>query len=97
MEELLSTETYRTLKKDLTVAQEAKISHILRKYVKKDEISDELYNWLRLSVASHSGTMGWQRSIRRVYHSDPSFHASNPPHTDFPNTLPNLFLPLLVP
>ena len=49
MEELLSTDTYRMLKKDPTAAQEAKIGRVLRDYVKKNEVNDELYNWLRPS------------------------------------------------
>ena len=49
LEELLNTNTYRRLKKDPTAAQEAKIGRILKDHVKKNEISDGLYNRLRPS------------------------------------------------
>ena len=49
LERLLNTNTYKILKKDPTAAQETKIGRILREYVKKDEISDGLYNQLRSS------------------------------------------------
>ena len=49
LEGLLNTDTYKVLKKNPTAAQEARIGHVLREYVKKDEISDGLYNQLRPS------------------------------------------------
>ena len=48
MEELLNTGIYRILKRNPTAAQEAKIGYVLRKRVKKNEISKKPYNWLRL-------------------------------------------------
>ena len=37
---------YGILWKDPTTAQEARIGHVLRDYVRKNEIINELYNWL---------------------------------------------------
>ena len=65
LEGLLNTDTYKGLKKDPSAAQEARIGHVLREYVKKDEISDGLYDQLRPSGVNHPGSMGSQKSIQK--------------------------------
>ena len=49
IEGLLNTNTYKQLKKDPTAAQEAKVGRVLRRFVRRKEISDVLYERLRPS------------------------------------------------
>ena len=58
IEGLLSTSTYRQLKKDPNAAQEARIGRILRSFMRKKEISDTIYNRLRPTGSQPSRIYG---------------------------------------
>ena len=68
LEELLNTDTYKIPQKDTSSTQETEIGCVLMDYIKKNETSDELYNWLRPSVVKHPAPIGSLISTRMESH-----------------------------